>query len=469
MAELLLADGWPAPDSPVVYLHEALSSDYIVVADPVVRQHELDGVVVGPQGLFVLYVDGPGGEVCPEQNGVQVGPVQPGRATPHPRPVGQAPNALRTFLQDEFGGGRLAVHRKTVGTGRAALHPSPPEEVRQATSALRAFLQDEFPGLQPAIHHLLICTGPDADAAGAGTAERAAMTTEAAPDAITSTELPDGSPLLDPELREALAVAVRDRRLTASQRATEPFIFRSGGQTAWTLREVVAHMDRHPDDGVYHLRNGTLARWLSEQGAVHLAELARAVMGQREVDARVPLETFLIGTGLLPRPSLSIQPPRLDFGYILAGQTAARRLRMQKAAGRGYLFGAVRPGDSWLHANPETFSGGALDAVVTVDSEALLISDRPYETALFIESTASDEPLSVPIQFRIVGMPSRLNRFLVRPLAGVLVAGLPGTAIGWLLGLLLVWMGAGLSGSALSPAVGAGAAGLLWAVTGGIR
>lgn len=432
MAELLVADGWPAPDSPVTYLQDALPPDYVIVADPIVQRHPLDAVVVGPQGLFVLH------------------------GTAFERGLSVARNGI--------GNGHVGIGL----SGRAVARRISVTETRAATNALQAFLRDEFPGLQPIIRHIVVFNDPDADPVAADTTELLPMTTEMVPDAIGSIEPSPGSSLLDPEVREALAVALRDRQLTASQRATQPFIFRSGGHKAWTIREVVAHMDRNPADGISHLRNGTLARWLSHEGAEHLAELARTVVHEREVDPQVPLETFLIGTGLVQRPRLAIQPPQLDFGYVLAGETASRRLRVRRAKGRGYLFGGVRPREPWLHVEPETFSGGGLDAIVTVDSEALLIHEVPYQTEILIESPASDEPVTVPVRCRIVGMPSPLSRYLVRPLAGALVAALPGAVIGWLFGLSLLSDPGGIPAPALPPAVWASVAALLWAIFGGI-
>jgi hypothetical protein len=76
--------------------------------------------------------------------------------------------------------------------------------------------------------------------------------------------------LPDPAAEE-LAVALCEWQLTACQRAAEPFIFRTGVHAMWTVQSAVQHMERHPADGVYHLHNCTLARWLRAQGAEKLA------------------------------------------------------------------------------------------------------------------------------------------------------------------------------------------------------
>src|SRR5690606_18260926 len=79
-------------------------------------------------------------------------------------------------------------------------------------------------------------------------------------DAITDA-LPD-APALSADNQAMLAHMLAVRTLTRRQRAAEPFVFRGDtlaarGHAAWSIAEVAAYIDRAPDDGVYHLRNGT--------------------------------------------------------------------------------------------------------------------------------------------------------------------------------------------------------------------
>lgn len=439
MAKLLAADGWAAPDSLALHLREALPDDYIVIADPIVRRLTFNAIVVGPQGLFVLHPREWEGEIYPA---------------------------------------RHAPWRERLPSGLEVRHPNPTEDVRRAADALRAFLQDEFPRLRPRIHHLLVLNKPGVRVHASEPTEPPAMTKENVADAIASVEAPSQEALLDESTREALARALHERQLTASERAQRPFVFRSGGllgsgKKVWTLREAVRHIDRHPADGIYHLRNGTLARWLADQGAEHLAALAREVMRQRETDPRIPLETFLIGTGLVPRPRLVVRPKRLNLGHILVGQSAKRTLRIQKGRGRGYLFGTLRTSDPWLRVSPNTFSGRPLNVVVTVSTDTLLIGQDPQQAEIYIDSSASAEPVSVPVRFRVVGMPSPLNRYLCRPLAGFFSAGLVGAGVGWLLASTGVgaprWL-ENLAGASLTPtAAWMLLIGFFWAALGWVR
>jgi hypothetical protein len=439
MAELLVANGWSTPDSLAVHLREALPDDYIIVADPIVHRLALSTVVVGPQGLFVLHVKDWCGEI---------------------RPVRHGP------------------WRERLESGLEIRHPNPEEEARQADDALRAFLRDEFPSLRPQVRHLVVFSKPGVRIVTSEATEPPAMTVEDAASAIMGTESSAKGNLLDEETREAVAVALRDRQLTISERARQPFVFRSGGvlgsgKKVWTVREAVAHMDRHPADGIYHLRNGTLARWLADQGADHLAALAREVVRQREEDPRIPLETFLIGTRLVRRPRLKIRPRKVNFGHILSGQSAMRVLRVQKGRGRGYLFGTLRSRDPWLRIAPNTFSGRPLNAVLTVSTDTLLISQIPQQTEILVESSASEQPVSVPVEFRVVGIPSALDRYLLRPLAGLIAAGLLGAGVGWLFaasGLRAPqWFARAWGVPSTSVAAWMLLIGLFWAVIGLIR
>ena len=179
-------------------------------------------------------------------------------------------------------------------------------------------------------------------------------------------------------MREAVAAALHERRLSVNQRATRPFVFRGGGllgtrARAWTIHDAVKHMDRRPEDGIYHLTNGTLAQWLDEEGAADLAALARHAVDAGRADRRKALEIFLLGTGLVARPRLKTRPKALDLGYAISGETVAGRIRLGRGRGRGYLYGELEPGAPWLEVQPRSFAGGSVDLAVTADTHTLQI------------------------------------------------------------------------------------------------
>ena len=263
---------------------------------------------------------------------------------------------------------------------------------------------------------------------------------------------------------------------TVSHKTTEPFIFRSGGffgvgRKAWSIRAAVKHMDRYPRDGIYHLEDGTLAEWLQEQNADELAELAREVVRERNRPQLFRHRQFVIGTGLVRRSRLVLKPRQLGILYILVGQASERHLRIRKGRGRGYLFGNLHSNDHWLRIEPTQFGGKATETLVNVNTASLPISDKPHEAEIAVESSASEEAIIIPVRFMVVGTPSPLERWVIRPAISLALAGIAGALLGALLGLSGMAMPGWLPGlSELSPTLAwALVVGLFWGILGGIR
>jgi hypothetical protein len=318
-----------------------------------------------------------------------------------------------------------------VGNGHGKKPLSEAECERICLAAVQRFMADEFPGLKPDIIYLR----PEPDPAATGWQTAGMPLAEAIMTAIPPTE---STPWADDATREDVAVALRDRELTVSQRTQRPFVFRTGGPLrvgtkAWTIKEAIAHMDRYPEDGIYHLRNGTLAAWLAEEGAGHLAQAARDAILQSKTDWRAALETFLLGTGLVARPRLEYRPKVVDLGYALEGQRVARVLTLRRGPGRGYLFGEISTSDPWLRAEPITFAGGPTEIVVSADTDALPIYPEPHLADVLVDSSAADDPVAVPVKVRVTAMPSAALRLIVRPLYALALAGLLGAGVGLLI------------------------------------
>ncbi|MEA3338237.1 MAG: NERD domain-containing protein [Chloroflexota bacterium] len=433
MAEFLMNDGWPEPDSLGAILSETLPDDYVVVERPTVQGHALDMVVVGSQGLFVLHLKDWAGEV---------------------RPVPGKPWQVIT------------------PDGQPGTYPDPAAEAQKNTAFLATFARDELRSQEaPAIYHLLVLTNPDARLVPGVAPDMMVTFPGNVVSVIVTMPVPSVGGLPDRYDRRNLAHALHARRLSASQRTKTPFIFRSGGlfggKKAWTVRDAVQHMDRHPEVGIYHLNNGTLQAWLEAEGALDLADLAQQVLQGRESDPRVPLEMFLIGTGLVDRPRLNVHPWPLNLGCVVSGGSCRGRVKIRKGPGRGYLFGNISASQPWLQVEPRSFSGGPQEAVITVDTSSLPISATPWQADLLIDSSAATQPVAVPVQVRVSGEPATLSRYGLRPLLDGLVAGLVGGGIGALLGEI---GGLAAPASFTSPTLfWALAIGLLWAVFGLVR
>jgi hypothetical protein len=418
MAELLAADGWVKPGSPGAYLRETLPDGYYVVTEPRVASRRLAAAIVGHTGLFAVQAE-------------------------------------------DDDASDIAQHgRPAASNGNGAGHAIEEQTIR----AVRQFLRDEFPELTPPICVVLVARDWASDIATWRVIEPREWMDQPLAETVMTADAQDFR--FDGEdARAALAVGLRDRQLTASERAGRPFTFRTGralriGVRVTTIREAVAHMDRNPADGMHHLRDGTLAAWLEEEGAHHLAALARDVVHRPRTDMRVALEEFLLGAGLVARPRLRIKPEALDFGYVAQGQTVSRLLRLRKLRGRGYLFGTVSAVDSWLAADPRDFQGSPVDIVVSADTANLAIGQEPTTSELLLRTSASAEDIAVPVRVRIMPLPGAFVQWTVRPLIGLLAGLLMGLAVGtwW----AIAGIGSGRGGFGLWPVL----VGALWAVLG---
>jgi len=346
----------------------------------------------------------------------------------------------------------------------------PATDGREAIQCLRQFMADEFPKLAPPIRHYRALPSIEDDFPVWKAVEAAGMKQEPLAETIAGEIAPGARAWADADAREAVAVALRDHMLTASQRATKPFVFR-GGRKVWTIKDAVRHMDGHPADGIHHLRNGTLAAWLAEEGAGRLATLARESVLGTKTDQRAALETFLLGTGLVQAARLWTWPRVVDLGYLLEGESGARVLRLRKGRGRGYLFGELSAVEPWLSVEPLSFRGGPVEAVVSAATDRLAISPQPYHAEVHVNLHGAGEPTAVPVRLRVVALPALLSRRLFRPLAGLTLAFFVGAALGRLWELAGIRVPGALSSFrplGFTSPWGA-LVGLVWAIFGLIR
>ncbi len=336
---------------------------------------------------------------------------------------------------------------------------------------MHAFLQDEFPFLAPAIRHFHVVRVPGNEYPEWKVLEPSGLRQETLAEILMSDQPASDAVVLDEEARQVLGEALRDRWIARSQRAPRPFIFRSGGlfrkgAKAWTIRSVVKHMDRHPEDGAHHLSNGTLEKWLREIGAPHLAELAGMSVRASPTDYRQALELFLVSTGLVKRRPPIVRPKRVDLGYIIAGQSASAVVQLRRKG--GYCFGDLRASHPWMQVEPKSFQGEPCLARVTVNTASLLIDPEPYQASVIVSSPAMQERLEIPVRFRVVPMPSVLHYAVIRPAGAFLLTTVLGAGIGLLISLAGLWPRVVPSLPALfGPQItGAAFFGLLWGVMG---
>jgi hypothetical protein len=394
MATYLGLRGLTDTDVLTAELQRILPDTYDVVTRTVVRGVSIDAVVIGPSALHLLYARDWQGRLRPARRG---------------------------------------SWRERLPSGEVIAHPHPGRQVKRTAKALKALLRDQLPGVRVPIHHHIVLPHAAAPLDLHGVADPPCVTLEHLPRELAALD-GQGQETITEETRALLKEALVGDALTRLGRAAEPFIFRSGGRLggdrrAWTLRQLIGHLDRHPEDGIYHLRNGSLEQWLRQQGDERLARLASEAAHDGG-DPRAVLEQFLQQTGLVSRPRMRSRPAQIDMGYVVVGETARRRWQLEPARGRGYLYGKIQVREPWIQVDDTQFAE-QLETWVTVDTDRLPVDEGPAKGALRVLSSASEEPLEVPVRVRVRPWPSSASRYLWRPAVGALVGALLGLSIGW--------------------------------------
>jgi serine/threonine protein kinase len=121
---------------------------------------------------------------------------------------------------------------------------------------------------------------------------------------------------------------------------TVPFGFVSG-ETATNLTQLVRLCDKFPDEACDYLFHGDVAAWLRANGRPDEANRVDQIRSEYATQKRQGLEAFIQYTGILPPPTLSVEPESLDFGTLWLGQKREIDLLVHNP-GRGHLFGLVR-------------------------------------------------------------------------------------------------------------------------------
>lgn len=408
-----------------------------LVGRPVVRGEALDYVIVTEQAAFVLHLRDWRGQIRPAGHG---------------------------------------AWRQRLESGEVITHANPRGSIRRKEQAVQRFLTAAFPSVRITVHHLILLTDPSAQVFMHGAADPPVVELANLRAEMDSLMLAARGDRMDESIRSALVEALGSRAYETFEMANDPFIFRSGGffgfgKRARTIQQVVRHMEQHPRDGIYHLWNGSLARWFRDQGATHLADLASQAIKRPESE-RIALETFLQESGLVDRPRIVLRPPKLNFGYVGIGERTAMIWRIRKGRGRGYLHGSAISRSPWLHVDPGVFEE-QLDATVTVDTEAIPITERPAHGHIDLETNATGQPLDVEVLVNVRSMPSPFEVRIGRPVIGLALGGLIGYAIG--VGLHRLGVDAGLAARLPDlPLISAAQVlpvliGLIWAVLGFIR
>lgn len=178
-----------------------------------------------------------------------------------------------------------------------------------------------------------------------------------------------------------------------------PFVFRNGA-VAHTTEELVAICDRHWSEARQHLANGDLHRWFQARNRHDL--VARAHSAQLAGDENAALEGLLRRLDpRLPAPRLTVEPQSLDFGWVVRGRPARRRLIVRNET-RGYGQAAVSVSTPWLKAQPEEVGclpGAEVEVTVEVDTDALPL--RRELSAVLTFAPVRGARVSIPVAVRL--------------------------------------------------------------------
>lgn len=325
--------------------------------------------------------------------------------------------------------------RQRLDSGQVISHHSLKPAMRRDSNALTKFLQTAFPGLDLPIQHILVLTDPEAKPQAYGATEPPVVTLDQLGVEMESVRRALAREKMEVAVQYALVSALASCTKESQRIAQEPFIFRSGlwaglGKRAHTVAQAIHHIDRRPDDGIYHLRNGSLERWFTAKGALHLADIAKRALRHRAND-RTVVESFLQQTGAVKRPKLVLKPTDPHLGWVCAGESASMLWRIRRGRGRGYLYGEILSRSPWVHVRPTTIDG-RLDCTIQVDTANLSIATQPVEGRIELVTNADEAPIQIPVRVYTTPPPSPLEQRFLRPLAAALAGGLVGLPLAWL-------------------------------------
>lgn len=383
-------------------LSDDLSDEYLVVAEPEIEHVRLTGIVVVPQGIVVLHARDWTGDIVP--------------------------SAIGSWRQQvQFGGSKT--------------YPNPTKDLHASEQALRHFIREEFSDLKVTIVQLIVLTNPDAQIVGRPLVGNMLVIrrSEVAQEVNALVSAMPGEPLSS-IARDELATALVERKLTRNQRATSPFVFRSSSflgsnRKAWTLAQLFQYMSRNPNDGIYHMRNGTLEKWLVNQGALHMAKLVHDVTNESGHDPRAAFEKMIAKSGLVKSHGIVVHPHKIDLGRVLAGYDCADTITVKSNSRQGYVVASLETSESWLRVDPKQISGGETKVNVRVDTSKLPIQAKPFSGMITLVSELTPRPINIPVKVRVVVEPSAFVRLVIRPIIGAIIAGVLGAFLGLLLGV----------------------------------
>lgn len=182
-----------------------------------------------------------------------------------------------------------------------------------------------------------------------------------------------------------------------------PAITYADGSRARNASELARLVERHPDESLEYLLDGTFTAWLQQNGFAAAARAALRVVDEHKEHPHRALELFRrslypsTATGILPQ--LAVAPGSMEIGTVESGAVIAGQLRIRNT-GPGLLWGEIEienadekhtplPG---LEVQP-TFEGN--DLILDVKLDTRKVSGGSYSGALKINTENESRRIEV--------------------------------------------------------------------------
>ena len=258
------------------------------------------------------------------------------------------------------------------------------------------------------------------------------------------------------ELREAL------KAIATPRRTLETFTF-PGGARIRTVLALPALCDEHWDAARSFLYNGDFQRWLRDINRHDLVLAADGIVSQQP-NHDAGLEEFIrvVDFGAA-KPKVVVDPPRVDLGAVARESALIRRVTLCNVT-RGYVLATLDASQPWVEIFPTSahlWAGKPVDIRINVRAEDLPF--RRQQQSVVTVRTGDQDEIPIPVSAQ-VSLAREIWRIIRRALLAALpeswrtvaagwrmvggvarAVGRPLAAHGWLLWLLWVVVGAGLS------------------------
>jgi hypothetical protein len=205
---------------------------------------------------------------------------------------------------------------------------------------------------------------------------------------------------------ESGQTGIRTKVVFSPIRATEAFVFRTGDE-AFSLAELAALCEKHPDHAKYHLYMGQFEPWLRSVRAKDLSRKC-AEIREKQVNQDIGLEMFLCESGVVARPRMELDLTELKLENVIRGDKKAARVFVNNY-GRGFIFGeleVITPNAGWIVPQKQFFAGNEVPVEFLVSTENLTPGQ---EHRVVVRFKSNGGEINLPVSVFVKGRPALLE------------------------------------------------------------